>query len=356
MTVSPGVRAPRAWLQVLGAYLPTAEIEATVNTKKSSGTYSAVIPMDTATQMGIDLYTLSDEPTITASVFINQDANTSGPVNLISGPLDEIEFDFERQILQFKGRDQSSGLHDTKNHEKFLNQTASQIVTTIAGRHGLTPQIDDTTGMVGRALRQDFAKLTDGMSDWSLVQKLAEIEGASCYVKGSTLVFTTKQGNSQYQVTYTPPTAQMYATGNFIRLTVHRNLQAGKSIQVKTSSWDAKKKQPVTSVKTLEGSGGSIIYEYRGANVRQEQADKHSEKKAKEHGRHEMQVNVDMPGDTSIDASMQLVLSGTQTQFDQAYEIDTIHHRCNDSGYRMSIEAKSAKVGRNVSSQSGGGA
>ncbi len=181
MTVSPGVRAPRAWLQVLSAYLPTAEIEATVNTKKSSGTYSAVIPMDTATQMGIDLYTLSDEPTITASVFINQDANTSGPVNLISGPLDEIEFDFERQILQFKGRDQSSDLHDTKNHEKFLNQTASQIVNTIAGRHGLTPQIDDTTGMVGRALRQDFAKLTDGMSDWSLVQKLAEIEGASCY-------------------------------------------------------------------------------------------------------------------------------------------------------------------------------
>lgn len=121
MTVSPGVRAPRAWLQVLSAYLPTAEIEATVNTKKSSGTYSAVIPMDTATQMGIDLYTLSDEPTITASVFINQDANTSGPVNLISGPLDEIEFDFERQILQFKGRDQSSDLHDTKKITKSFS-------------------------------------------------------------------------------------------------------------------------------------------------------------------------------------------------------------------------------------------
>ena len=67
-----------------------------------------------------------------------------------------------------------------------------------------------------------------------------------------------------------------------------------------------------------------------------------------------MQVNVDTPGDTSIDASMQLVLSGTQSQFDQAYEIDSIHHRMNDNGYRMSIDAKAPKNGRQVTSQSGG--
>ena len=268
MAVTPGVRQPRGWLQVLGVYLPVLEIEATLNTKKSSGTYSGVVAMDTAVQMGLSLMTLSAEPTIEAGVYINQDIQTSSQVNLISGPLDEIEFDFERQILQFKGKDQSSKLHDTKNHEKFLNQTASQIVSTIAKRHGLTPEIDDTTGKVGRALKDDFAKITDGMSDWSLVQKLAETEGASCYIKGSKLVFTTKQGSNQYKVTYTPPTAQAFATGNFIRLSVHRNLQAGKSVEVHTSSWDAKKKLPVRSVKTLQGAGGSVIYEYRGANLK----------------------------------------------------------------------------------------
>jgi phage protein D len=353
VVATPGVRAPRVWLQALGVYLPCIEGEAKVQKQKGSSTYSAVVPFDAAIANGLTLQTLSDEPTIWGGLYITADVTSAGPSIVMSGPINEIEFDFESQILQFQGQDNSKSMHDTKNHEKFLNQTSSQIVNTIAGRHGLTAQIDSTVGMVGRQWRSDFAKLTDGMSDWSLVQQLALIENCRCYVKGMTLVFTAKQG-SQYPINYTPPTAESFATGDFIQLKAHRNLQAGKSQTVKSSAWDTKKKVVVTSTKTLVGSGGSILFEYRGANMKQAQVEKQSTNLAMTHGRHEFHLDIDMPGDTAIDISMQVVLSGTQTDLDQAYEIDTINHIVGDEGYRMSIDCKSARSGRTI--QDGGNA
>jgi phage protein D len=133
-------------------------------------------------------------------------------------------------------------------------------------------------------------------------------------------------------------------------LRCYRNLPAGMNQEVKTSSWDAKQQKLVTSVKTLSGSGGTVTYEYRGANLKQDQADKHSTNKAEEHGRHELTIDLEMAGDTSVDPSSQkLTLSGTGTDFDQTYDIDNVHHVVGDDGYRMMLDCKSKKSGRSVS-------
>jgi hypothetical protein len=57
-------------------------------------------------------------------------------------------------------------------------------------------------------------------------------------------------------------------------------------------------------------------------------------------------VNATVVGDTSVAAGMGLQLSGTQ--FDQTFEIDSVHHDFGMGGYRTSITARSAKEGRTV--------
>jgi phage protein D len=55
----------------------------------------------------------------------------------------------------------------------------------------------------------------------------------------------------------------------------------------------------------------------------------------------QMQVEVDIPGDSSINATMSLNLTGTGTAWDQTYYIDTVTHEFSfEDGFRTTIEAK----------------
>jgi hypothetical protein len=64
-----------------------------------------------------------------------------------------------------------------------------------------------------------------------------------------------------------------------------------------------------------------------------------------------MQVTIEMPGDLTCDVRQTLTLSGTGTIYDQDYEIDGVDFEMSwDSGFLMTIEAKSPKAGRTASS------
>lgn len=89
---------------------------------------------------------------------------------------------------------------------------------------------------------------------------------------------------------------------------------------------------------------------YPGMN--QQEVETLAKTRANETIRHEMCVEIEMPGDLSLDVTQQIQLSGTGTAFDQTYDIDelTFDYESGEEGFfTMMITGKSASQGRSVS-------
>jgi hypothetical protein len=132
-------------------------------------------------------------------------------------------------------------------------------------------------------------------------------------------------------------------------LDISLNLQAAKTIEVNVSSWHQKKKQTFSSQKKLLGLTGapSLTYNYRSPGLEQDHADDLAMNKANEAARHEVEVQLHLVGDPTIDVGMGLQL--IDTAFAQTYEMDHICHQIGHHGYTMEITAKSARQGRSAS-------
>jgi hypothetical protein len=261
-----------------------------------------------------------------ASLSDNSGAIYSGSTALVDGEWDTASIDLVDGLVRLSGRDKSAALHEKKSSEKFNNMSRSEVVQKVAGRNGLQAQVDNSSLKAGKLFQIDWAKLTDGVSDAAIIHKLAELEGARWWVKGTTLYFKGKSDiSSNYAVQYRAP-AGGPASGNFIRLSFSINLQAAK---------------------TLNGNGGTLTWNYRHPGLEQDHADDLALKKLAEHSRHELTVDVEMVGDPQIDVGMGLQLQGTA--FDQVFEMDAVHHMLGPGGHTMKIIAKSAKEGRSAS-------
>lgn len=129
-----------------------------------------------------------------------------------------------------------------------------------------------------------------------------------------------------------------------IYLAIHRNVQAGKSIQTTIKAWHPKLKKVFQYQSNVEGNGGPLQYNYHIPTLEQEHVEKHAKSRANERARHEFTVRATVVGDPSISAGMGLQLRGTD--FDQLFEIDSVHHEFGMSGHRTSITARAAKEGR----------
>jgi hypothetical protein len=93
--------------------------------------------------------------------------------------------------------------------------------------------------------------------------------------------------------------------------------------------------------------GSTLTYNYRSPGLEQDHADDLATNKANEHARHEVEVQLNLVGDPSIDVGMGLQLIGTA--FAQTFEMDRICHDISEHGYRMQVIAKSARQGRSAS-------
>lgn len=346
------LRSPRAWLTIDGSPIPVIEASAHLNTLSSADTFSATLAFS-ALPAAHDLAWFCATTPITASIDFGTQADGSDRTTLVTGKLTQVDPDWATRTLRINGRDATGDLIEKKSNEKFQNQTAEQIVKTIGSRHGLTIQSDGGTSKAGKTYQIDYAKMTDMHSEAALIQHLADREGKIWFVKGTSLYFVKADSATlgSYAVNYVPPTTQSFASGNFLRLRGVKNLTLSKQTKVNVRSWNHKQKKAVTSTKSLSGTGDTpVVYDYRLPNLSQEQADKIATQRLDENTRHELSVEVEMPGDPTLDPRMQLVLSGTGTIFDQAYAIDSIDHEISfDSGYRMTVRTKGRNKKRSTS-------
>lgn len=273
--------------------------------------------------------------------------------SLIVGNVDQVHYDPCGRTLELSGRDLTSLLIDAKTAEKFQNQTASQVATTLAQRHGLTPVVTATSEPVGRFYQIDHTVTTSAQTEWDLLTQLARYAQSIVYVKGRSLYFQPAPSSANapsYPLTWTPASASGPFAANVERLSFSRTLTVGNTITVTVRSWNQKQRKgfsatyPQNHVKGIHPGSATTpaqVYSYTIANLTQQQATQRAQAIYNELIKNEMRLSAQVPGDNVLDVTYAIPVTGTGTVFDQTYYPETITRRMGfNEGYTMELTAR----------------
>ncbi len=260
--------------------------------------------------------------TITISVAVN----AAGFAVLLSGQIDNIKIDLLENTATLSGRDLSARLIDTQISETFANQTASQIATLIAGRHGLAANVTPTVTPVGQYYELDHARSGLSLhsrngSEWNLLSALAQAEGFGLSVTGTILNFG-------------PPSAGvpvLLTPGGCIALSLDMATTIPSGTTVK--SWNTRHKAVVTQT---AGTGGATLVR---PNLTSAQAANLAMNHLAALRRHATILKAVIPGETILTPASPILLSGTNSVLDQTYVIDAIIRSIDKNGFVETIHA-----------------
>ena len=348
-TVSSGPGTPRMAVSINGTTIPNAVIslDVTNNNYFSPDTFRA--------DLALAFLSSSQRTEVIDGVapLIGLMVGTSDTMTtLIVGKADTSEYDPVNNTAHVSGRDLSAYFIDTKTEEKFQNQTSSEIVTTLASRAGLTPNVTATSTPVGRYYEIDHARLTNDISEWTLLNYLAQEEGFDIFVTGTTLNFQpSAQGSAAgYTIQYTPPSAAEIQSGNFISLSCSRSQTLAKGTVVKVVSWNSKQQTAFTATAKRGTAAGAQVYTFKMPGLDQGQAQTIANNKLDEITKHERKIDVTMPGELVLQPRQLVALAGTGTGYDQNYYIDEINRRVSlEEGFMQTIRMKNHSPDSTVS-------
>jgi phage protein D len=287
-------------------------------------------------------------------------SETASFTSVFQGEIDHLDLHEPTGLIRADGRDLTARLIDAKTHETFLNKTASQVAETLAGRHGLTPVVTATQGLVSRFYKQDHDRITLGQfskttTEWDLLTYLAQQEGFDVYVQGVELHFapTTDRSNSTpFVINYAPPpTSQTQgsasATCDVIDLRLERSLTLAKDLTVIVQSWHSGQAKAIVatahSTGTQKGgqSGGTQTVLRVFPNLDKTAADQKAKAILEELSRHERVISFEQPGEPNLTARSMVQLQGTGSSWDQLYYVDTITRSMRfDGGFVQHVRAK----------------
>lgn len=330
------------------------EWEVNNNTFREADTWSVTFAIGKL-QAPYDLNWFTSQTTMNVELFGGLPANpdnfsASDLTSFVYGLVDQVSVSMEQGVITLSGRDLTSLLIDAKTTEKFQNQTASQIATTLAQRHGLNPVVTATQGPVGKFYEIDHVSLTATNTEWDLLCWLAQLYGYVAYVHGHDLHFepAPKSGSNEYPITWQTSDGAPVAT--IESLGFQRTLTVGKGVVVQVRSWNQKQKKgffatyPTSHAKGIKPGNSKSpaqVYSYVIANLTQEQANQKARALYNSIIQHEMLMEATLPGDTVLCKTSTIKVSGTGTAFDQTYYPESIERRLGiDAGFTMDIRAK----------------
>ena len=254
---------------------------------------------------------------------------------LVQGYADKVSLDLPNGKVALRGRDRSSDFIDTKTDLKYQNLTASQIAAKLVANHpGLTGNITPTTTLAGRYYEIDHARLTNNVTEWTLLNYLAEEEGFDCYMTGSTLNFVPSQQGGQPSITVTYQPGQ----GDYLDLQLERSMTLAKDVRVEVISWNAKQAKAFRAVATRAASARAAfndaaqLYTYKIPGLTQDQAQTIANARLDAISKHEREVTLRMPGELDIMPRSVIQLTGTASSFDQTYYVDSIRREMSLGG------------------------
>jgi hypothetical protein len=271
------------------------------------------------------------------------------PKSLIYGQVDEVEYDPVGRSISLTGRDLSARFIDNRTAEHFQDHTASQVVGILAARRNLKANAAVTTTRIGTYYELYNLGLTKEQAELDLLMFLAQQEGFDLWVSGETLNFQPPVPlNSDPYVISWSDQGQGNINANVESLKLHRSQTLAKDIIVKVVSWHQADEANVTSIakrsmanKGQRVGGQAQTYTFYPPNLNQQQADKFAAAKAEEITRHERVITGAMPADNLMSNRSLIKLSGTGTDWDQFYFVDSITRKMSvREGYSMEFRAK----------------
>lgn len=300
----------------------------------------------------------ADTPSAKIEIFVGVplDPDKYSSADLTSvffGDVDDPVIDWVGTDLHLTGRDLSAKMIDAKTSEKYINKTASEIASILAGKYGLTPVITATTAKAGKLYAQDHVQLKDERTEWDLLTWLARVEGFRVYVKGRELHFEPIPDPATLKpfiVKRVAPGEAKTVSGNYVSLSTGRSLTIAGDIKVTVKSWGRSKKPVIRSaVRTGRGSGsgrGTGVkkkqeYEYSIPNLSPDQAQQKANTLLAEVSKHIMRLNFGGAASEDLHKDNVIALEGTGTSWDQTYFPETIHRQFDpEDGYSWTVSAK----------------
>lgn len=332
-------------------------IEVDNNRYRSADTFRVLFAVaDLSKAKGIDWF--SSQETMQIEIFMglpNNPANYSASDldSLLYGDVDDITYHPYEGTIELHGRDWTARMIDTKTSEHFKNKTSSEIVTDIAGRHGMTAKVTKTSKKAGDYYQIDHDETTQEQSEWDLLCYLAEHEAFLVYVKGKELHFEPKPSdtNDRYILNWQNIDENTaYYQSNTEQISFNRALTINKGIRVEIQSWNAKTKKAFVESFPVGGKGGggigtkgtsAQVYKYTRPGLTTDQAQKLAQSYYKQIIAHAMKLDATLPADNLLDCNKIIQVRGTGSKFDQDYYPDSVKRTMSVSdGYTMSISAK----------------
>jgi phage protein D len=277
-------------------------------------------------------------------IFVGFDGNPS--FSLIYAQIDDVEIDVAERSMRLGGRDLSARFLDVKTAQLFQQQTASQIATMLAQSHGMTASVTPTTQKVGAYYEYYHSRVTKDESEWDLLMFLAEQETYDLWVSGKTLNFQPPVADTAppYIVQWDENTR----AGNFESLKMARSQTLAKDVIVKVNSWNQAQETVIVAEnhrvqanKSQRVGGNAQIYTFYPPNLTKDQADKFAAAKAEDITKHERVITGKLPGDMVLNHRSLIKLTGTQSNWDQLYNVDTVtRHMSVGGGFSMEFRAK----------------
>ncbi len=270
------------------------------------------------------------------------------PRSLIQGEIDTISIDPLQRAIEIDGRDLTARLLEARTQQTYANQTASEIASTLAARHGLTPAITATTILAGRYYGAEHDRITLGqfsraLTEWDLLTFLAAREGFDVFVQGQTLVF-------QPPATSAPPF--LLGVADCLVLVLDRALTLARDIEVTVKSWNTRHQAAFTQTARSSAPGGGRsgtpqhIIVVR-PNLSADEALQLAQRILADLSHHERVVRVELPGDLSLTSRSKVTLVGTMTDFDQTYFVAELdRHFSLDHGFTQRLQLKNRDPAR----------
>jgi len=348
------VRAPRLRVLVNGKPVGGAKKAGLVsNNHYQADTFSASFSANADPAFNVIWWATQEPPLVLdMQLGIVGAGNAIAWTSLLIGEVDKVDVHDASGAVEITGRDLTGRFIEAKTQESFNNNTASEIVTILAGRHGMTADVTPTTALASRLWAADHTRASNGQfgkvtNEWDLMTALARDEGFDLYVTGTVLHFhpAVAPGADPYLVRYTMRGTKAYPVSNAIDLRLGRSLTLAKDIEVIVQSFHSKAGKSFKRTAKVHGGGKKgdkpQQYFFVRPNLTEDQAQKLANSILADLSKHERTISWSEPGNFILTARTLVKLQGTGTDFDQVYYVDSIdRHISFDEGFGMSVRAK----------------
>jgi len=332
-----------------------ADVSATGSCKTSR--FELTLSANDFTQPSSWLNTISGKASVQIFISVGPDGNET---SMFEGLADGTFLDPIQKIARIQGRDYSALLSSSTYQESFCNRTSSEIVTSMATRHGFDMNIVPTSTLVGSYQNNGYNKMllnahSPIVSEWDLLKHLAKIENFEAFIRGRVLVFA--------------PAALLFGNNIPLDPTMATKINFRKScplydqinLAVKSwNSWLGQSSGYTDGSSSSEMSPDAVAISDNSAMeiaiVKPNLTDEVARSMALHYmdaiNKRMLGVDIVMPGDTMISPYDVLTLSTGSAEFDTDYIVRSVRrHFSSTSGFSQHVQGYS--TGSNSTSSEG---